>query len=184
MKENCLQLEEEKVCLEVPNWDYLINEIQSVFKLNEFERKRLETSMTAKLIAFLPYASGAKDADRTAIAHLCIYIAEKKGFQRFCAHVPSDDDSPFTRLEQLSNFNGGDKNVIDHGMTILACIMLEGYRASQKIDLQNGVYNPLNSGVWDYEKIKHSLEYRLASTKCSLLDNWVKLWRNYGCGGW
>ena len=57
-----------------------------------------------------------------------------QGFQKYCAHNVSDDDDIFNRLAFISTFEGGNKEIIHHGMNILALIMLEGYKKSaQKV---------------------------------------------------
>lgn len=155
---------------EIPEWNYLVEESKSVFHLTESESERLYESKTARIIAAIPFAAGCKDAERTAILHLCAYIAELKGFQKFCSHLPSDDESIYKRLDMISHFNGGDKQVIEHGMDMLALIMLKGYKASQKTDAENRTYNPLNSGAWDYEASEKLLEAKIKNHHNAMLD--------------
>lgn len=113
---------------------------------------------TAKLIASIPFAAGCNEPERTAIAHLCIYMAEIRGFQKFCAHLPSDDINLFKRLEFILTFEGGDTEIIDYGMNLLGLIMIEGYHKSEKEDQKHGVYNPFVSGAWNYEIMKNILK--------------------------
>ena len=152
------------------DWNYFENELSRVFRLTDDERKILHKSTAARLIATIPFAANCDDPFRTAILHLCAYMAELKGFEKYCSHLPSDDSDIMSRLDCISHFKGGDKKIIEHGMTMLSLIMLEGYRASQKKDLENGIYNPLNSGTWNYENLKHFFEAKLKIVKNPSLD--------------
>ncbi|MEE3312726.1 MAG: hypothetical protein VZR56_01065 [Treponema sp.] len=99
---------------EIPEWDYFVEEAKSVFNLSDSDTDRLYGNKTARIIASIPFAAGCKDAERTAILHLCAYIAEIRGFQKFCAHLPSDDKSLYERLNMISHFKDGDREVIEH----------------------------------------------------------------------
>lgn len=140
-----------------PDWDYYVEEISNVFRFTREERLRFENSYTAKLIATIPFEAECKEPERTAIAHLCIYVAEIQGFQKYYAHLPSDDNDVFNRLFRISTFEGGNQDIIDHGMNILALIMIERYRKSMNKDKSNNIYNPFLSGKWNYQSIKNKL---------------------------
>ena len=43
-------------------------------------------------------------------------------------------------------------------MALLALGMLGSYERSKQKDLDQGIYNPLNSGAWNFEEKKHELE--------------------------
>ncbi len=156
--------------IEIPEWDYFVEEARSVFGLSDSDTERLYGSRTARIIVAMPFAAGCEDAERTAILHLVAYIAEIKGFQKFCAHLPSDDKTLYERLDMISHFKGGDKQIIEHGMDMLALIMLQGYRASQNADAKSGVYNPRNAGTWDYDAAEKMLEGRIKNFHNTILD--------------
>ena len=172
MNSTNLALKNEFDTFAVPEWDYIITELSNVFRLTKEETERLYSSNTAKLIAAIPFAAGCKEPERTAIAHLCIYEAEILGFQKYFAHLPSDDSDIFNRLRCISDFDGGNKEVIDHGMSLLALIMLEGYNKSKTEDKKNGIYNPLTSQAWDYISIKQLLLSRILEIDCPELDSY------------
>lgn len=153
-------------------WDYLATETAKVFNLSKKEADILYSSNTAKIIAKIPFAAGCKEPNRTAIAHLCIYEAEIRGFQKYYAHLPSDDDDIFNRLAFISNFNGGNQAIIEHGMYILAYIMVEGYKRSKEKDLKDGIYNPISNGKWDYKKLKNKLLRKINELDCPDLDEY------------
>ena len=68
-------------------WEYIIAEMKKVFRFTRKETKWFRNCKTAKLIATIPFAAGCNEAERTAIAHLCIYLAEIRGFQKYYAHL-------------------------------------------------------------------------------------------------
>ena len=151
-------------------WDYLVSETAKVFGLNTKQTEQLYNSNTAKIIARLPFVARCKEPERTAIAHLVIYEAELLGFQKYCSHLPSDDDNIFNRLAFISTFDGGNQAVIEHGMNMLAYIMVEGYNHSKEKDVKNGVYNPIANGKWNYNELKKQLLAKLQEIDCSELD--------------
>lgn len=152
-------------------WNYLVNEISKVFKLSHKEKKDFESSSTAKLIATIPFEAGCYEPERTAIAHLGLYVMEKRGFQKYCAHTPIDDVNILHRLDFISTFEGGDTDIIEHGMYLLALIMLEGYNRSANKDLKKGIYNPIACGRWNYGEKKKEIEEKLKKIKCPVLDS-------------
>lgn len=165
----------------LPCWDYLIEETVKVFRLTKTESERLKNSVTAKIIATIPFEAKCKEPERTAVAHLCLYVAELQGFQKYCAHNVSDDDDIFNRLAFISTFEGGNKEIIHHGMNILALIMLEGYKKSAQKDSTRNVYNPLNSGKWDYQQIKNRLLWEINKIEVPNID-WI--FRNIPLNHW
>lgn len=153
-------------------WNYLATETAKVFNLSNKESEILYNSNTAKIIAKIPFAAGCKGPERTAIAHLCIYEAEIRGFQKYYAHHPSDDEDLFNRLAFISTFEEGNQAIIEHGMNILAYIMIEGYKRSKDKDLKEGIYNPIANGKWNYKKIKLKLQRKINEIDCPDLDRY------------
>ncbi len=156
----------------LPEWSYLVDEVSKVFRLTHSEKERLNNSITAKVIATIPFEANCKEAERTAIAHLCLYEAEIQGFQKYCSHTPDDDSDIFNRLAFISTFEGGNQDIINHGMNILALIMLEGYKKTEKTDKEKDIYNPLVSGSWDYITEKNKLLWEINKTEVPNID-WV-----------
>lgn len=156
---------------EIPEWNYMISELSKVFKLSESEKTKLYDNPTAKIIAAIPFVAKCINPERIAISHLGIFLMEINGFQKYCAHLPTDDYDIFVRLERISHFQGGDKKIIDHGIALLAYIMLEGYKKSKVYDYKNNIYNPLNSYKWNYSLIKNKLIKKLSLNPCPALDS-------------
>ena len=138
---------------EIPDvaWEYFVQEMKKVFRFTRKETKWFRNCKTAKLIATIPFAAECDEPERTAIAHLCIYLAEIRGFQKYYAHLLSDDCDLFKRLEFISTFEGGNQDIIAYGMNLLALTMIEGYHKSEDDDRKKGIYNPFVSGKWNYE---------------------------------
>ena len=155
-------------------WNYIVDEMKKVFRFTHKETKWFKNCKTAKLIATIPFAAECDEPERTAIAHLCIYLAEIRGFQKYYAHLPSDDIDLFSRLGFISTFEGGKKEVIEYGMNILALKMIEGYNKSKKQDSKNNVYNPFISNVWDYDNLKEMIFDYLHNTTCCELMGWLE----------
>ena len=142
---------------EIPEWDYLVSEIQKIYRLSDEETVKFSNNTTAKIIAAIPFVAGCYRPEITAIAHLSLYMNEIKGFQKYCACSMLDDNDIYERLEPISHFRGGDKKIIKCGMDTLAYIMVEGYHQSAKADAENDKYNPFNSGNWNYHILKNML---------------------------
>ena len=151
-------------------WDYLVTEISNVFRFTNEEKDVFSNNPTAKLIASIPFVANCIEPERTAIAHLCLYVAELKGFQKYCSHVPSDDSDIFNRLAFISTFEGGNKTIIEHGMNILALIMIENYKRTEKSDKANGIYNPFVAGTWNYKQIKNKLLWDINKIEVPEID--------------
>jgi hypothetical protein len=156
----------------LPEWNYFVDEVSKVFRFNEEEKHQFENNKTAKIIATIPFEAGCKEPERTAIAHLCLYIAELKGFQKYCSHLLSDDLDIYNRLSFISTFEGGSKEIINHGMNVLALIMIEGYKKSIKKDKINNVYNPFVSEKWNYQSIKNKILWEINKTEVPNID-WI-----------
>ena len=170
MNNSSLAEKTETVCF--PEWEYIASETATVFKLTKKEADDLYKSNTAKIIAAIPFVAGCKEPERTAIAHICIYMAEIKGFQKYYAHLPTDDNDIFNRLAFISTFEGGNQAIIEHGMNMLAYIMVEGYNRSKEKDLKDGVYNPIANGKWDYKQLKNKLLKKIDEFECPDLDRY------------
>ncbi|MDR0628902.1 MAG: hypothetical protein LBG24_04565 [Treponema sp.] len=154
-------------------WTTLCTAMAKTFRFTESEHAAFARNPTARLIAALPFAAGCDEPERTALAHLAIYLTELRGGSRIGAHTQADNADPLTRLRLIASFQGGDPRVIRHGMNQLALIMLHGYERSKAADTQNQGYNPLNDGSWDAPVLKTRLTSALHAFPCELLDSIV-----------
>lgn len=157
MTNYALKIEE----LNIPEWDYFVSEIKTIYRLTDEETANFAESTTAKIIAAIPFVAKCYRPEVTAISHLSLYMNELKGFQKYYACNPLDDIDLFERLEPISHFRGGDKKIIECGMYTLAYIMIEGYHKSEKFDKENGNYNPFVSGQWNYRSLNNKLKQKI-----------------------
>ena len=151
-------------------WDYIVDEAERVFCLTSKEKQSLYSSTTARIIAAIPFAANCNEPERTAIAHIVLYLSEIRGFQKYCAHNTCDDADIFNRLKPISHFDGGDQKVIEHGMIMLALIMLKNHKNKAEQDKISGSYNPVATTKWDYMRIERELIARLAVMENDFLD--------------
>ncbi len=152
------------------NWDVLCNCIVRTFRLTNTEADELKKNKVAQIIAAIPFAAQCEEPDRTALAHLSIYMTELKGGSKIGGHNKNDNENLYTRLRLLSSFKGGEQDIISHGLDILAYIMVQGYFHSKESDKILNIYNPLNDNSWDYESISQELLDKIHSQKCEILD--------------
>jgi hypothetical protein len=138
----------------------LCTALAETFRFTESEHAAFTRNTTARLIAVLPFAAGCDEPLRTALAHLAIYLTEIRGGSRIGAHTQTDNQDPLTRLRLISSFKGGDPQVIQHGMAMLALIMIQGYERSKADDAYNQVYNPLNDGFLGCQLPENKAHYR------------------------
>jgi hypothetical protein len=153
------------------HWDTLCTCIAETFRFTETERIAFERNKTAQLIAALPFAAGCDEPERTALAHLAVYMTEIRGGSSIGGHTPGDNESIFARLRLIASFKGGNPAVITHGMNKLALIMVQGYKRSKEEDALRGVYNPLNDCSWNAEELKVQLISGINAFPCEILDS-------------
>lgn len=152
------------------SWDILCSRTARVFRLENAEIARLRDSSTARLIAALPYVAGCQEAERTAFGHLCLYMAEIRAGHGPGDHTGGDEESLMGRLRMLADFKGGDACVIDHGMKLLAFVMVQGYNRSRREDAEKGIRNPFANGAWDYDTLNAALASEIEASPCEPLD--------------
>ena len=152
-------------------WARLTSLITEVFRMDDAERVRLESSRAARITGALPYLAGCRNPERTALAHLAAFVlACRGGARKVFDHGPADDAEILARLEPVGRFPGGDPAVIRKGMALLGLLMLGGYERDRENDAVSGEYNPLNSGAWKAEEIRARLAAEAASAKVPELD--------------
>lgn len=79
-----------------------------------------------------------------ATAHLCLYMAEKRGFQEYCAHLPDDDNTLLTRLDFISPIASGAWNYEEKKNEIVK--VLRKIKVSELDDLADELF--AMSSVW------------------------------------
>ena len=153
------------------DWERLTGLIAETFRIDDSERARLTASRAARITGALPYLAGCRNPERTALAHLAVFVlASRGGARKVFDHAPADDAEPLARLEPIGRFPGGDPAVIRKGMALLGLLMLGGYERDREKDAASGEYNPLNSGTWKAGEGRARLAAEAASAKVPELD--------------
>jgi len=146
-------------------WENVLNRAGAVFNFGIEKKEQLKNSRMAKLIVATPYLAGCNKATETALSHLIIYlISLDESTKDLYFHKPEDNDDIFSRLFPISNFSGGDKDIIKCSMNLIALCMLSNYKKDIKQDREFGKYNPINDGKWDYDSMSETLIQNIDET--------------------
>jgi hypothetical protein len=145
-------------------WDRLCGIVASAYSMTPDRTAALKENVTAKLIASIPYEAGCREPERTALAHLALYVlAASDAARRAFDHKPEDDYDVMARLASVASFEGGDPAVINRGMKTLAILVIEGYKRDVASDKAKGWYNPVGAGAWDADKLLGALRASLGA---------------------
>jgi hypothetical protein len=143
-------------------WVRLCGIVASAYSMTADKAAALEENVTGKLIASIPYEAGCREPERTALAHLAVYVlAASAPARRAFDHKPEDDFDVLARLASVASFEGGDPAIINRGMKTLAILLIEGYKRDVASDKAKGWYNPVGSGAWDADKLVGALKASL-----------------------
>ncbi len=157
------------------DWETVVGMMCQTFRFTPEETIAFSASPTARLIAALPHIAGCEDAGRTALAHLSVYLTAIRGGWEVFDHRPDDNGDILSRLRLIMTFKGGDPLVIEHGMKLLALIMVNGYNRYREKDDREGFYNPLNDGSWDFERISSDLTARIKEISAPAIEKLLPL---------
>ena len=150
-------------------WDQIVDMVAEAFRFTEDETERFRSRAIPKLIAAIPFLAGCKDPLRTAISHLGTYILSVR-LPKVANTKPSDDEYLFRRLETINHFIGGDEEIIQRGMNLIALCMLCDYERDTEEDSQLKKYNPASSGSIDIERQKSNIIHQIESVPCDDMD--------------
>jgi hypothetical protein len=151
-------------------WDAISDAVAKAFRMTDDESVFLKNKDIAKLIAALPFLAGCEDAERTAVAHLSTYVLSWRETKSYFNAQPGDNGSVFDRLRLIMSFKGGDHEIIERGMSLLALNMITDYRRDAEEDVFLGKYNPVSDGEFDYETLTAELKGRIDAIKCPEMD--------------
>tara|TARA_B100000614_G_C14400165_1_gene433358 strand:- start:120 stop:632 length:513 start_codon:yes stop_codon:yes gene_type:complete len=150
-------------------WDTVTQIVAERLRLSIGELDRLRRNPVAKLIAAMPFIAACENPDRVATQHLATYLLAESAENIF-DHRREDDRDVFTRLERISHFPGGDRRLIQRGMSLLALVMIADHDRDRETDRAQSVYNPLVSGAWNADEIRRPLVKRIRATPCAEMD--------------
>ncbi len=138
-------------------WENLANKVCKSFSFTDEESDSFLSNKAAKLIGCLPNIAETKTPERDGCTNLAVYIMSIRETKQFYCHQECDDMDVFARLQDIMNFNGGDQDVLQKGMTLLALMMVNDYKRDIDEDAAAGKYNPLHAGSWDFKKLRKEL---------------------------
>ena len=152
-------------------WEAMVDRLGLVFSLTEERKSAVRDNAVMKLTGALPYLAGCERPDRTALAHLSVYmLAALPGGKDVFAHDFRDNADLFRRLERISHFDGGDARIIRRGMNQLALAMLSDHVHDADEDQRIGKYNPVKAGEWDAAELTGSLLKENEAVDCPRMD--------------
>lgn len=156
-------------------WNRLSGIIATAFSMDADRSEKLRKNVTARLIAALPYAASCREPERTALAHLAVYVlADSDPAREVFDHKKSDNYDVLARLAPIGWFEGGDPAVINRGMKTLAIIMIEGYKRDVASDKAKGWYNPVGDNAWDPDRMLSALRSSVAEGGQSDIDDIIQ----------
>jgi len=139
-------------------WENVLSRAGAVLNFGIEKKEQVKNSKMAKLIAAVPFIAGCNKAVETSFSHLLIYLMSlDESAKDIYFHKKEDDADIYSRLIPISNFSGGNKEIIDCCMDLLTLCMVSNYKKDAADDKEIGKYNPLNSGEWDYDTISKKL---------------------------
>ena len=152
-------------------WSDLVTAVAVAFRFIPEEAEALHQSKTARLIGSLPFLAGCDQPERTALAHVSVFVLSSRGPARtIFDHTPLDNAQARHRLATIGSFQGGNQAILDRGMNLLALQMICGYARDQAKDLVSGEYNPLLSHAWDARPMMNRLIQEIVDTKSPEMD--------------
>jgi len=151
-------------------WCRISNDVAESFRMPEDEKQRFKDKAIARLIAAIPLMAGCENAERTAVSHLGTYILSNRETKHYYNPSISDNKSILERLRLISTFRGGNSDIINKGMALIALSMLFDYKRDVYVDETLGKYNPVAENVFHFNTQKKALEKIIQSTECKELD--------------
>jgi len=124
----------------------------------------------------LPFIADSPEWQRESMNNLILIIAisipgNAKGI---FSHCKNDDKDTLNRL-RIFIHPTGNQEIQERGIALMTIVMLNDYYSDQKFDEKIGKYNPLISGVWNYEQKKQELALTVQRKACPLMDHFFSL---------
>lgn len=151
-------------------WPEIAQSVSKAFRMDDQEAEWLEDKRIAQLIGAIPFLAGCDQPARTAVTHVSTYLLSIKDTKPYFNADPTDDIDILERLRLIMIFRGGDRRIIDKGMSLLALNMLDDYKRDIHIDEVYGKYNPVATGAFDYETVREDLVKRIEAVDCPEMD--------------
>ncbi len=146
-------------------WEDVLSRVGVVLNFGIEKKQQVKNNRLARLIAATPYLAGSSKALETSFSHLLIYsMSLDESVKDFFFHKEEDDNDIYSRLFPISSFYGGDSEIIQCCMDLIALCMISNYKNDAEDDKLMGKYNPLNQGTWEYETISVRLMKNIKKT--------------------
>lgn len=152
-------------------WKNLVERIGTLFNFTEEDKNKLSINKLAQLIGAIPFLAKCDEPYRISLTNLSItYLASHSAGKDVFSHNFTDNQNLFTRLDPINNFSTGNKEIIARGMDLLALVMLSDHKKDQEKDLIHKKYNPVSSGIWNYDLEVQKIQRRLEAFDCPEMD--------------
>jgi len=151
-------------------WRSISGDVARAFGMGEAETASLAGNNIARLITALPFLAGCEDAKRTAVAHLGTFLLSIKETKPYFNATPRDSASLLERFWLIGDFRGGDRRIIERGMSLLALNMITDYQRDIVEDETLGKYNPIAARDFDFKSAIDSLEKTVQGIDCPEMD--------------
>jgi len=139
-------------------WGNVLARAGAVLNFGIEKKEQIQNSKMAKFIATVPYLAGCNKTLETSFSHLMIYLMSlDESAKDIFFHKPEDDRDIYSRLFPISNFSGGNREIIQCCMDLTALCMLSNYKKDIEEDRETGKYNPINNNIWDYDFLSKKL---------------------------
>jgi len=156
-------------------WTQISSDVADAFRMDESERAWFAEKRIAKLIAAIPFLAECEDAERTAVAHLGTYLLSIRETKKYFNAKPEDSESISERLRLGMSFKGGNPEIIDRAMSLIALVMIWDYRRDAEEDVFLRKYNPVSMGDFDFEMNVTALEEKIKRIPCPEMDRILPL---------
>ena len=146
-------------------WESVLSRAGAVLNFGIEKKEQVKNSKMAKFIAAIPYLAGCNKALETSFSHLIIYLMSlDESAKDIYFHKPEDNSDIYSRLFPISGFSGGNKEVMQCCMDLMALCMLSNYKKDIEQDKTIGKYNPINDGKWEYDNMAETLVQNIDKT--------------------
>ena len=141
----------------------ILDDLSGIIHLPDDRKESLLGNQTLLLITAIPYLAASAAPRRDALTHMMTYLLSiLPGTKEYYLHGETDDVHIMHRLKLISTISSGNEAIANAGVVLIARNMLEDYHRDRQEDMQQGKYNPLVSGKWDYETLAGELEEAFA----------------------
>jgi hypothetical protein len=138
-------------------WETLADKVCTTFSFTDEESRSFLNNKVAELIGCLPKIAGTQTPERDGCSNLAVYIMSIRETRQFYNHQKCDDTDVFARLQNIMNFNGGDLNLLQKGMALLALMMVNDYKRDEEDDREVRKYNPITAGTWIFNELRYQI---------------------------